>query len=148
MKKQRGDTIIEVLLAMSVIGVVLGSAFGIANRSLATGRAAQERTDALKIAETQLELLKTYYPLNPSIEARAAPFCIDETQPVAAVVVDDSAAACQNINGSGSTGIYSVSIVPPAGALSPYEVTVTWERINTSSSDLGTLSLFYRVGSI
>ena len=56
---QRGDTIIEVLMAIAVIGMVLGSSFGIVNRSLAIGRDSQERSEALKIAESQLEKLKT-----------------------------------------------------------------------------------------
>jgi type II secretory pathway pseudopilin PulG len=58
-KMQRGDTIIEVLLAMAVLGMVLGTSFGIVNRSLATGRDAQERSEASKLAESQLEKLKT-----------------------------------------------------------------------------------------
>gem|GEM_PF-750790 len=57
--RQRGDTIIEVLLAMAVLGMVLGTSFGIVNRSLATGRDAQERSEATKLAESQLEKLKT-----------------------------------------------------------------------------------------
>ena len=57
---QRGDTIVEVLLAMAVVGLVLGVAYGITNRSVAIGRSAQERSEALKLAETQLELLKEY----------------------------------------------------------------------------------------
>ena len=55
---QRGDTIIEVLMSMSIIGLVLASAFAIANRSYAVGISAQERTEALKIAESQVELLR------------------------------------------------------------------------------------------
>lgn len=58
--KQRGDTIVEVMLAMAVVGMVLGVAYGITNRSVQVGRSAQERSEALKIAETQIELLKEY----------------------------------------------------------------------------------------
>ena len=58
--KQRGDTIVEVMLALTVIGMALGVSYGIANRSLATGQLAQERTEALKLAESQLEILKSY----------------------------------------------------------------------------------------
>lgn len=58
--KQRGDTIVEVMLALTVIGMALGIAYGIANRSLATGRLAQERIEALKLAEGQLEHLKSF----------------------------------------------------------------------------------------
>ncbi len=56
--KQRGDTIVEVLIAMAVLGMVLGVAFGISNRSYVTGLNAQERTEALEIAESQIELLR------------------------------------------------------------------------------------------
>ncbi len=59
-RRQRGDTIIEVMLAMVVVGMVLGVSYGIANRSVIVGRDAQERTEALKHAETQLELIKAY----------------------------------------------------------------------------------------
>jgi len=57
-KFQRGDTIVEVLIAMAVLGLVLASSFAIANRSYATGLNAQERNEALKIAESQVELLR------------------------------------------------------------------------------------------
>jgi type II secretory pathway pseudopilin PulG len=56
--RQRGDTIVEVLIAMAVLGMVLGTAFAIANRSYAVGISAQERTEAVKIAESQIELLR------------------------------------------------------------------------------------------
>jgi type II secretory pathway pseudopilin PulG len=56
--KQRGDTIIEVLIALSVLGLVIASSIALANQSLAVGRAAQERVEGLKVAETQLELLR------------------------------------------------------------------------------------------
>jgi type II secretory pathway pseudopilin PulG len=58
-RNQRGDTIVEVLLAMAVLGMVLGTSFGIVNRSLATGRDAQERSEASKLTESQIEKLKT-----------------------------------------------------------------------------------------
>ncbi len=147
-KQQRGDTIIEVLLAMSVIGVVLGSAFGIANRSVATGRDAQERSEALKIAETQLELLKVYYPLEPSIAVRSSAFCIDESKPGGQITANASSSSCQDKNPSGGSGFYSVSIEPPANDSAPYAVSVTWPRINTSSNEPGNVTLLYRVGAL
>jgi type II secretory pathway pseudopilin PulG len=57
-KTLRGDTIVEVLIAMAVLGLVLTSAFAISNRSYATGISARERSEALEIAESQLELLR------------------------------------------------------------------------------------------
>jgi prepilin-type N-terminal cleavage/methylation domain-containing protein len=55
---QRGDTIIEVMLAIAVLGMVLAASYNIANRALMTGRYAQEQTEAVKQAESQLEKLK------------------------------------------------------------------------------------------
>ena len=76
-KLARGDTIVEVLLAMVVISLVLGASYGIANRSLAIGRAAHEQTEALKIAETQIELLKVEtLKSGSSVLTRNDPFCI------------------------------------------------------------------------
>src|SRR6056297_1097853 len=82
-KLQRGDTIIEVMLAMSVIALVLGSSYAIANRSTRIGREAQERTEALKEVETQVERLKTVASLNgnPLVDfPTEGAFCIAETE--------------------------------------------------------------------
>lgn len=78
-RSQSGDTIIEVLLAMVVVGLSLGTAYGIANGALATGRNAQERSEAVKIAESQIELLKNNIDpagLNINYTTPLTPFCI------------------------------------------------------------------------
>lgn len=54
----KGDTIIEVLIAVTVIGLSIGLAYGVANRSLKSARQSQERTEAVKLAEGQTEQLK------------------------------------------------------------------------------------------
>jgi len=55
---QRGDTIVEVLLAMAVLGLIMGGAFASARRSLNSTVQAKEHTTALKLAEGQLEEIK------------------------------------------------------------------------------------------
>lgn len=57
-KSQIGDTIVEVLLAMAVVSSVLGGAYVAANRSVNANRSAQERAEAVKLVESQLERLK------------------------------------------------------------------------------------------
>lgn len=54
-----GDTIVEVLIAMTVISMVLGGAFASANRSLSATQSAKERDQGIRLAETQLEQLKS-----------------------------------------------------------------------------------------
>lgn len=148
--RQRGDTIVEVLLAMTVIGAVLGASFGIANRSAQTGQAARERTEALKIAESQIELLKTYHEIPASgVSARTTPFCIDEGQvPGSGEIADPASATCSNIDGSGGTGLYTVVIFPGSSPTDTYQVEVVWERINTDAPSKTSVSLFYRVGAL
>ena len=55
----RGDTIIEVLIAIAVVSSVLGITYSIMNKNIQTTRDNQERSEASKIAQGQLELLRT-----------------------------------------------------------------------------------------
>lgn len=59
LRSEAGDTIIEVMIALAVIGAVIGTSYAISSRSLKLGRQAQERTEALKLVESQVELLKS-----------------------------------------------------------------------------------------
>jgi prepilin-type N-terminal cleavage/methylation domain-containing protein len=59
LKSSRGDTLIEVMISMAVIATVLGSAYAISSRSIKVGRLAQERVEAVKLLESQLETLKS-----------------------------------------------------------------------------------------
>lgn len=54
----RGDTIIEVMIALAVLGSIIAGGYAIATKSLNGVRVAQERSEALKIAEGQIETLK------------------------------------------------------------------------------------------
>jgi type II secretory pathway pseudopilin PulG len=56
---QRGDTIIEVLLCIAIAGSVITGAYALASRSLAEGVSASEHSQAIKIAESQIEALKS-----------------------------------------------------------------------------------------
>jgi len=55
---QIGDTLVEVLIAATVISLAMGGAYSVANRSLRTARQSQERVEATKIVEGQIEQLK------------------------------------------------------------------------------------------
>ncbi len=58
--KQRGDTIVEVLIATSVVSLVLTGAMAISNSSLKQIRGAQERSEAQAYAQSTVELLDGY----------------------------------------------------------------------------------------
>jgi type II secretory pathway pseudopilin PulG len=148
-QSQIGDTIIEVLLSMSVIGLVLGAAFGIANRSVSLGQEAQERSEALKIAESQLEIFKSEYFLSADLRNRSDlnSFCFDQSS----VLQEATDPECTTINGNGQDGLYSVSIIPPsiAEASKAYEIRVTWLKLGDNTASVNNnLSLYFKPGSI
>ncbi len=58
--KQRGDTIVEVLIATAVVSLVLTGAMAISNSSLKRIRGAQERSEAQAYAQSTVELLDGY----------------------------------------------------------------------------------------
>jgi type II secretory pathway pseudopilin PulG len=80
--KGAGDTIVEVLIALAVLSAVLGGAYLSANRSLASNRDSQERGEALKLAEGQIEQLKSLAKTTPSVLSTGGVFCIDSANSI------------------------------------------------------------------
>ncbi len=143
-KNQFGDTIIEVMLATAVIGLVIGMSYASASRALRTGRFAQEQTEALKIAESQIERLKYIASLgtaaNPTTQniynssAGMTTFCIDdafERFPI-------TNAKCLN-----QAGLYDKKITYSADATDTFIVEVSWQQ--QGSSNKGNVQIAYRL---
>lgn len=61
----RGDTIVEVLVVIAIIGVVLGGAYAFVNRNVKNNQQAQEHSRAVRAAESQLEMLRNFVANNP-----------------------------------------------------------------------------------
>jgi Tfp pilus assembly protein PilV len=74
--QQTGDTIVEVLIAMSVIGFIIGTAYVITNTSTTEELQSQERSDALLILQTQIESMRT--TANEPPPALNTPFCMTQ----------------------------------------------------------------------
>lgn len=77
-KNQRGDTIVEVLIVVAVLSLILVVCFTLSNRSTQGTRQAQERTEAFKQTESQMERLKTYIARSesPTLPASGSDFCM------------------------------------------------------------------------
>ena len=80
MKKQHGDTLVEVMIALAIIGSVIAISYATASRALRIGVYAQERTEALKIAEGQIEILKAAASVSStqvySVDTSVSSFCM------------------------------------------------------------------------
>ncbi len=127
---QAGDTIVEVLLAVVVVGLAIGFGYGIASRSLKNNQRAQERVEALKQVESQVERLKKLAAnssATANIFTRSDAFCMTDSDsgPVDTSVDND---ACQQ----GPDGRYRLSITPAPGNSSStrqYDITATWDSL-------------------
>jgi prepilin-type N-terminal cleavage/methylation domain-containing protein len=101
---QRGDTIVEVLVAIAVISLVMGGAFVMTNRSLQDSRSAQERVNATKLTESQIELLKNLVATNPTAVFGAsvpASYCLTGAS---AVVASTNVACTVDVSGAATIG--------------------------------------------
>lgn len=128
---QRGDTLVEVLIAMAVVSSVLGAAYVSANRSLQASRASQERGEAIRIIESQAEQVKVFSSSSGGggMFDIFNTFCIAMNGPNEGnkKVISGSTPEC-------SQGFYQTSITytapSPAGSLNDYfTIRVQWNRV-------------------
>lgn len=59
-RNQRGDTLIEVTVALGILGFTLIGAFLVSNKAFTTGQVAKERSQMIAAAQTQAEALMSF----------------------------------------------------------------------------------------
>lgn len=144
---QRGDTIVEVLIAITVIGSVLTGAYATSRRSLNNMRQAQERVEALKVAEEQIERLKVFASTNPTY-SYPSNFCIYFNGATSSNTAQSNPTAtnvhtnCQRTP-SGSGVAYKSNIVRDSST-QVFTVTIIWDGLGTG---VQSLTLPYKVAS-
>lgn len=148
----RGDTIVEVLIAITVVSTVLGGAYASSNRSLNATRQSQERGEALKLAETQLERLKASITINADIFSTPNYFCFDENIDADSLSDPDNVDAypdmCLMSPQAGVT--YYLAIQGPGHpsglGSDTFRVTSRWAQAGGRGTELGEeVSLIYRM---
>ncbi len=135
--EQRGDTIIEVLIAIAVVSAVLGSVMALANRTAQNARQAEEHQTALKHASSQIELLAKYLKQPGSVQPVAESFCMTESPLAVVAYASDPPAECRV---SGGSYDYAQKLSYDL-ANKVYTSSVTWDG-PTGSTDQ--VSLTYR----
>ena len=148
---QTGDTIIEVLISIAIVGMVIGLSFGTANKSIKTGRAAQEQTEALALAQAQIERIKVQAATTATwktmvTSAFVANFCLMPNVAAGTFNIVNSAPAASTCRKIGAGNLYDVSISYAAGvaggATDTFTAKTTWTNVkNVASSE----SIAYRV---
>jgi prepilin-type N-terminal cleavage/methylation domain-containing protein len=147
---QAGDTIVEVMVVLAVLGLAIGISYATANRSLLNARQAQENSQATTAAQSQVEQLVSIgcassdpacATNNPLINYLAAnppnsSFCI-----VSGQVKASTDPGCQNIAFLPGSQIKITCITsctpipPPASPARVFEVTVSWDDVLGQGQD-------------
>ncbi len=152
-RKQNGDTIVEVLIAMTVIAGVLGASYTVVNRTMANARQAQEHTEALQVANKQIEYITTLMASSKAADliASSGYNCADKntgefvTQTINSPddTPDKYAPACVS-DGSVQylTAFKYVTNAADAnnGAVKYFKVFVTWPSVTGNGNDHVTLA--------
>lgn len=134
----RGDTIVEVMIVLTVLSLALSISYATASRSLTQARQAQENTEATTFAQSQIEQLRNNFTitdtLNPKYIYKLPPqtFCINNSNGEVVAVTD---LACIKNN------LYNVSI--SYNGDSTFIVTVVWDDL--SSNGQSSVNMSYRL---
>ena len=127
--KQRGDTIVEVLIATAVVSLVLTGAMAVSNNSLKQIRGAQERSEAQAYAQSTVELLDGYTGAKGNALNDKCLYIDNPAGSISAALKTDT--KCEFSR-------YKQVITYVAGS---YVITVTWDGITGNQE---TLTLAYR----
>ena len=129
--KQRGDTIVEVLIATAVVSLVLTGAMAVSNNSLKQIRAAQERSEAQAYAQSTVELLDGYTGQQQPLQQ--TPFCLN-------IISGAIIKSLENNLNCIFSDRYKQLVTYDQNKKS-YTVTITWDGITGNQE---TLTLAYR----
>lgn len=119
LNNNHGDTIVEVLIAIAIVSLTLAGGYASANHSANATRTSQERGEALKWAETQVEQIKASQTEMPST---TTDFCYDTSLTLS------TNTPCTLTNGIDYKA--KISQTTPGS----FSVMVTWDPIDTSST--------------
>lgn len=140
---QSGDTIVEVMIVLAVLGMAIGISYATANRSLLNARQAQEASLATEVVQAQVEGLQTLAAGGTIYTA--SPFCIIDTGsgPAIHVISSSTDAACH----LGEDNRYAVTInwsgSHTGNNPDTFTVKASWDDVEGQGTD--TATLIYRI---
>jgi prepilin-type N-terminal cleavage/methylation domain-containing protein len=128
---RRGDTIVEVMVVLAVLGLALGIAYSTANRSLLDTRGAEENSQATALLQGQIEDLRSLAnSQTQNIFSQGGPFCISPTDTIA------TASGCKNIN-----TFYNIDITYQNTGTQPdtFTLVASWPDVEGQGTDTVTI---------
>ena len=157
---QRGDTIVEVLIALAILGSAFGISYATASKGLQAARNAEEHSQALQYINKQAELLRaaagnTDANAPTGIFKQTVPFCLLETPPSPVQVIpftsgwvpasqqpdnDVQNAATKYPGGCSADNLYYYSIRYVTGSNDVFQILIRWEGLGTLGAQQETIS--------
>lgn len=136
--RQRGDTIVEVLISVVIVATILAGAFVVAQSSSHMVQSSEEHDYALQQIQGQLESVRSMaaQPNTPLQSPPSNPFCLyvdnDNSSPTYHEILFASPgdAKC-----AGDQPLYNVQVTKnataavAAGGLTSFEVNVSWAKL-------------------
>jgi Tfp pilus assembly protein PilV len=143
----RGDTIVEVLIAIALVSLILVGAFVTSNRSLAATRDSQEHSEASQVLQSQIERARIIITssasdaVDPLVTSQTL-YCVDTTTATPGVMAFSSS---YNTGGKALMPLATDTFAAyPSGCKSSagnydYNISVENHKTNFSLADDGTL---------
>ena len=131
LRNGRGDTIVEVLIAIAIVSLVLTSAYALTNKNVSSIQQVQEQGYAQKLAEQQVELLRA------AATKPTATGCFDPA--TGAFVSPVSNATCHPVSGGATYGI-TITLL----GSHRYSVVTEWDALGGGRPKV---TIYYKVAS-
>lgn len=140
-RRSAGDTIVEVMISLAILGLALGISYSTATGSLRALRQSQESATAASLLQAQAERLRTVAAhgntgsdSDPNNAFRTTSFCINDS--VAAVAATSADCTIKNL--------YQISITYSAASNDKFTLKAVWPDVSGDGSD-DTATLNYRL---
>jgi prepilin-type N-terminal cleavage/methylation domain-containing protein len=139
----RGDTIVEVMVVLAILGMAVGISYSTANNSLLDIRQSEEHAQATEYTQSQIEIMRTMLePGSPNIFV-TGPFCLSQTAPY--TIETWPTATTPNANCLLGPYPYTIkvsdlSVANPSLPPGTFQILVQWPDVRGQSTDSVTLT--------
>lgn len=155
-RQQAGDTIVEVMIVLAILGLAIGISYATANRSLLNARQAQENAEATELVQGQIEALRSMACSADSDGCSDAaalftadPYCIDTSHagttadPYVTVPISVDLNNYENYPAACRQGSVPYSLSVQETSPDTFRVRAGWADVTGQGND--TVTIFYRL---
>jgi type II secretory pathway pseudopilin PulG len=130
---QRGDTIVEVIIAVAIVSAILAGAFVVTNQSARAVRDSEEHAQALQLLQGQVELLRSAAARPGTLPASlSTPFCLANGRAYQPAASDTHC----TLNSLYQVSISSPVSAPTAGTTTTFNLVAAWPALGGGTDDV------------